>query len=350
MSRNRLIDLFSDTGTRPSEAMRRAMASADVGDEQKGEDPTTRRLEERVADLLGKEAAVFLPSGTMCNQIALAVHTTAGDEVIGAENSHIFVYEGGGGASLAGSQSWPIRTATGLFTGQDLIAALRDPGLRHQPRSRLVCVEQTANLGGGAVWPLSQLEDVARTAKQHGLIVHMDGARLPNAVVASGVAAKAMVAPCDTAWLDLSKGLGCPVGAVLAGSASFIHEAWRWKQRIGGAMRQSGIIAAAGVYALDHHWDRLAEDHAKAQRLKEIAGNIKGVTVFDPGVTTTNLVFLDVAGTGKSNAALAKALEAKGVRMGASYGSRMRAVTHLDVSAEEIEVAGKALADVIAGS
>jgi threonine aldolase len=349
MARNRLIDLFSDTGTRPSEGMRRAMASAEVGDEQKGEDPTTRRLEERIAEMLGYEAAVFLPSGTMCNQIALAVHATSGDEVIGAENCHIFVYEGAGTASLAGAQARPIATPTGIFSGKDVIAAIRDPNVRHHPRSKLVCIEQTTNLGGGAVWPLAAIEDVSKTARKHGLIVHMDGARLPNAAVASGIAARKMTAHCDTAWLDLSKGLGCPIGGVLAGSAAFIKEAWRWKHRVGGAMRQSGIIAAAGLYALDHNWDRLAEDHAKAARLKEIAGNIKGISVFDPGVTTSNLIFLEVTGTGRSGADICKALEAKGVRMGASYGARLRAVTHLDVSADEIEMAGKALTDVIAG-
>lgn len=353
MAPNRLIDLFSDTSTRPTPGMRKAIAEADVGDEQRFEDPTTRRLEERVAELLGHEAAVLLPSGTMCNQIALAVHTTTGDEVLAAETSHIFVYESGGGSGLAGSQSWPIRTANGLFTGADVLACYRDPGSRNHPRTKLVCVEQTSNLGGGAVWPLAQLQDVAKAARSKNLILHMDGARLPNAAVASGVRASEMTKLFDSAWLDLSKGLGCPIGGVLTGSKAFIHEAWRWKQRIGGAMRQSGMIAAAGLYALDHHWDRLAEDHKNAQRLREIAGNIKGVTVYNPGegLAVSNLVFLEVNGTGKSGIEISKALEAKGIRMGGAYGTarRMRAVTHHDVTADDIETAGKALEAVIGG-
>jgi threonine aldolase len=349
MSRNRLIDLYSDTSTRPTAGMRKAMAEAEVGDEQRFDDPTTRALEERTAALLGHEAAVFLPSGTMANQIAIAVHTTSGDEVMAAENSHIFLYEGGGGSGLAGSQSWPIRTTNGLFTGADVSANVRDTGSRHHPRSKLVCVEQTANIGGGAIWPLAQLQDVAATARKHGLKLHMDGARLPNAAVGSGVPAAKMASLFDSAWLDLSKGLGCPVGAVLVGSKDFIKESWRWKQRIGGALRQSGVLAAAGIYALDHHWDRLADDHANAKRLAGMAGNIKGVKVYSPGVATTNLLFMDVTGTGKTAVEICKALEAKGVRMGASYGARMRAVTHHDVSAAEIEIAGKALSDAIAG-
>ena len=348
MSRNRLIDLYSDTSTRPSPGMRRAMAEAEVGDEQRGEDPTTRRLEERTAELLGHEAAVFLPSGTMCNQIALAVHTTAGDEIIGAEGCHILTYEGGGGAMLARHQSRAIAGRNGMFTGADVTAHVREPS-RYHPRTRLVTVEQTANLGGGAVWPLAQLQDVADATRKHGLILHMDGARLPNAAVASGHPAKAFASLCDSAWLDLSKGLGCPIGGVLVGSKAFIQDCWRWKQRIGGAMRQSGIIAAAGVYALDHNWGRLAEDHANAKRLAELAGNIKGVKISNPSVDT-NLLFLDLSGVGRPGKEIEAALMAKGVRMGFGYGNRLRAVTHLDLSAADIEAAGQALAEAIANT
>ena len=216
MASNRLIDLYSDTATRPSPGMRKAMAEAEVGDEQKAEDPTTNALQERVAALLGKEAAVFLPSGTMCNQIALLVHCRPGDEVIAADMAHIFTSEAGGGSAFAGAQTWPLATERGIFDGAAVDAAVRDVN-RHSPRSRLVAVEQTVNRGGGAVWPLDAIEEVARSARRHGLAVHMDGARILNAVVASGVAAQRMAAPCDSAWLDLSKGLGCPVGGVLAG-------------------------------------------------------------------------------------------------------------------------------------
>ena len=202
MARHGLIDLSSDTSTRPSPGMRKAMAEAEVGDEQKSEDPTTNALQERVATLLTKEAAVFLPSGTMCNQIALLVHCRPGDEVIAADMAHIFTSEAGGGSALAGVQTWPLSTKRGIFCGAEVEAALRDPGGRHSPRSCLVGIEQTVNRGGGTVWPLDAIEDVARVAHRHGLAVHMDGARILNAAVASGIAAHRMAAPCDSVWLD----------------------------------------------------------------------------------------------------------------------------------------------------
>jgi threonine aldolase len=336
-----LVDLFSDTMTRPSAGMRKAMAEAEVGDEQKGEDPTTRALEDRIAELVGKEAAVFLPSGTMCNQIALAVHCRAGDEIIAPDNSHIFTFEAGGGAVIAGAHNRSIPHENGIFTGAAVTAAIRPP-TRHSPKSRVVAIEQTMNLGGGAVWSMAQIEDVAKAAKAHGLILHMDGARLPNAVVASGVSAAKMCAPCDTTWLDLSKGLGCPVGGVLAGSKEFISEAWRWKHRLGGALRQSGILAAAGLYALDHNWERLAEDHANAHAFAKLAAEIKGIKLVYPK-TDSNLVFLDVAGTGKTASAISDAAMANGVRIGAMGPTLMRAVTHLDVTRAGVDAAGAAL-------
>ena len=210
MATNRLIDLSSDTSTRPSPGMRKCMADAEVGDEQKAEDPTTNALQERVAALLGKEAAVFLPSGTMCNQIALLVHCRPGDEIIAADVAHIFTSEAGGGSALAGAQTWPLATKRGIFSGAQVEAALRDTGGHHNPRSRLVAVEQTVNRSGGAVWPLAALEEVGRTAQRHGLAMHMDGARILNAVAASGIPAQRMTAPCDSVWVDLSKGLGLP--------------------------------------------------------------------------------------------------------------------------------------------
>jgi threonine aldolase len=341
-----LVDLFSDTMTRPSAGMRQAMADAEVGDEQRGEDPTTRALEDRVADLLGKEAAVFLPSGTMCNQIAIAVHCRSGDEIIGPDNCHLFTFEGGGAAAIAGAQNRAVPHTKGIFTGAAVTDAVRNPAMRHAPRSRVVTVEQTMNLGGGAVWTMPQIDDVAKVAKQHGLILHMDGARLPNAAVASGIAPKVMCAPFDTTWLDLSKGLGCPVGGVLAGSKEFIAEAWRWKHRMGGALRQSGILAAAGLYALDNTWDRLAEDHANAKSFADLAAEIKGVKLVY-AKTESNLVFLDVSGTGKNAAALSDAMLAHGVRIGAMGPTLMRAVTHLDVDRAGIAAAGKALRAVV---
>ncbi len=343
---NRLIDLFSDTSTRPSADMRKAMADAEVGDEQRGEDPTTRRLEERVAELLGKDAAVFLPSGTMCNQIAIAVHCQAGDEIIAADKSHIFNYEAAGGAVTARAHSWPIKTSNGIFSGADVEANVRPTASRHHPRSRLVAIEQTQNLGGGAVWTLAEIADVAAAVCKHKLALHMDGARLPNAVAASGIAAAKMSEACDSVWFDLSKGLGCPVGGVLAGSKDFIDASWRWKHRMGGAMRQSGIIAAAGLYALDHNMQRLADDHANARRLAAVLGQTKGVRVLNPKVET-NLLFLDVSATGRSGPDISAALLKKGVRIGAMTPTMMRAVTHLDVSRDDIETTCKAWREVM---
>jgi threonine aldolase len=346
MTRNRLIDLVSDTSTRPSASMRKAMADAEVGDEQKGEDPSTNALQERVADLLGKEAAVFLPSGTMCNQIALLVHCRPGDEVIAADVAHIFTAEAGGGSALAGAQTWPLATARGIFSGAAVEAAVRATD-RHSPRSRLVAIEQTVNRGGGAVWPIAAIEEVAAAARRHSLGVHMDGARILNAVVASGVAARRMAAPCDSVWLDLSKGLGCPVGGVLAGSRAFIDEAWRWKHRLGGALRQSGMLAAAGLHALDHNVARLAEDHANARRLAEMLGGIAGIRVVNPEVET-NIVFLDCAASGRKAHDILAAVGRHDVRVGASYGGMIRAVTHLDVTAGDMETAASAFAEVLA--
>ncbi len=344
MARNGLIDLYSDTSTRPTPAMRQAMADADVGDEQLGEDPTTTALQERIAELLGKEAAVFLPSGTMCNQISLLVHCQPGDEVIGADGTHVFTSEAGGGSALAGAQTWPIVCERGIFSAEHVEAAIREPS-RHSPRSRLLVIEQTVNRGGGAVWPVQTIEEVAQAARRHGLVVHMDGARLLNAVVASKIPAKVMAAHCDSVWLDLSKGLGCPVGGVLAGSHEFIEEAWRWKHRIGGAMRQSGVLAAAGLYALDHHVERLAEDHANAALLAARIREIPGITLMTE--PETNIVYFDVSGTSRSTRAVTEALLAENVRMGTSYGGMIRAVTHLDVSREDVENAAAALRRVL---
>jgi threonine aldolase len=346
MAAKRLIDLSSDTSTRPSPGMRKAMAEAQVGDEQKAEDPTTNALHERVATLLGKQAAVFLPSGTMCNQIALLVHCRAGDEVIAADMAHIFTSESGGGSALAGAQTWPLATKRGIFSGAQVEHALRDRGGRHGPRSRLVAVEQTVNRGGGCVWPLVALEDVARTAHRHGLVLHMDGARILNAVVASGVAAERMALPCDSIWVDLSKGLGCPIGGVLAGSQAFVDEAWQWKFRLGGALRQSGMLAAAGIYALDHNVERLAEDHGNARRLAEMLANIHGVRLMNPEVET-NIVYIDPSPGGHRAEEVVVGLLEHGVRMGTAYGDMIRAVTHLDVTADDMELAARAFERVL---
>ncbi len=344
-----MIDLFSDTKSKPTAAMRQAIAQAEVGDEQKFEDPTTNRLRDRVCELLGKEDAVFLPSGTMCNEIALAVHCRPGDEVIAEAGSHIINYEGGGPAALAGVMLRPVLAATGgkpgTFDGAAVRAAVRAES-RYFPRSRLVAVEQTANTAGGRVWSVPQLREVLASAHGLGLVTHMDGARLFNAVVASGVAARVMVHGFDSVWIDFSKGLGCPVGAMLAGSREFIAEAWRLKQRWGGAMRQSGMLAAAALHALDHHVERLADDHTNARLLAVSLAEIPGIHL-DPTGIETNIVFFDVAGTGLKAPHIVGELAARGVQMGAFGDDTIRAVTHLDVSRDDILRAVDVIRDVV---
>jgi threonine aldolase len=340
-----VIDLYSDTRTRPTPGMRRAIAEAEVGDEQAMLDPTVNTLCERVADLLGKEAAVYLPSGTMCNQIAARVHCRQGDEIILAASAHPFHAEAGGPAALAGVMLRGLDGARGMFDAEQVRAAITSPAFRHAPRSRLLEVENTTNFGGGAVWPIGQIRAVTGVAKEHGLACHMDGARLMNAVVASGTSASDYAAPFDSVWIDFSKGLGAPVGAVLAGSREFIHEAWRVKQQIGGAMRQAGIIAAACLYALDHHLERLADDHANARYLAEGLAEIPGIDL-DPATVETNIVWFDVRGP-VSAAEVSATLKEQGVLIGAYGPTRMRAVTHLDVDRDGIDLALQALRRIL---
>jgi threonine aldolase len=336
------INLHSDTQTRPSAGMRAAMAAAEVGDEQRGLDPTTRELERRVAALLGHEAAVFLPSGTMCNAIGLRLHTRpGGDEVILDATSHPVNAEAGGPAQLAGAMLRTLDGDGGIFSAEQLGSAVREES-RHAPRSRAVSVEQTTNLGGGRVWPLAGIREVLAVARGHGLRAHLDGARLLNASVASSIPAAEYAGGFDTAWIDFSKGLGAPVGAVLAGSHDLIEEAWRWKQMLGGALRQSGVLAAACLYALDHNVERLADDHANARTLAERLENVPGVRV-DPAAVETNIVVFEVA-----DAPALAARVADSVDLHAIDQRRMRAVTHMDVDAEEVARAGDALADAVA--
>ena len=272
------INLYSDTQTRPSAAMRAAIAAAEVGDEQRGLDPTTNELQDRVAELLGHEAGLFLPSGSMCNQIALLLHITpSGDELLIDRTAHPVNSEAGGPARLAGAMVRTLDGEGGVFSAAQLEDAIRSPPSRYRPRSRLVSVEQTTNHGGGRVWPLGTISEVLEAARRHGLRAHMDGARLLNAVVASGVSARAYAAGFDTAWLDFTKGLGAPVGAVLVGSRELIAAAWRYKQMLGGAFRQSGIVAAGCLYALDHHVARLADDHANARALAASLSSSQGL-------------------------------------------------------------------------
>jgi threonine aldolase len=329
-----VINLYSDTQTRPDEAMRQAMANAEVGDEQRGLDPTVNALCEEVAELLGKEAAVFLPSGSMCNQIAVRLHIRPlGDEMYLHRLAHPVNAESGGAAAISGAMVMPMEGEGGKFTADALRAHMRDPADRHEPRSRLVMVEQTTNLGGGRVWPLAQIEEVLGVAKEFGLRTHLDGARLLNAAVASGESAAAYAAGFETAWIDFSKGLGAPIGACLAGSDELIEEAWRYKQMLGGSMRQAGFVAAAARYGLQHNVERLADDHANAKFLAEGLAEINGVEI-DPSTVETNIVIFDVADAND----LHDKLKVAGVETSLLEG-RVRMVTHLDVDRAGIETA-----------
>lgn len=340
------MDFSSDTQTRPTQGMRKAIAEAEVGDEQKREDPSVNRLQEMVAELTGKEAALFLPTGTMCNLIAHAVHCRPGDEIIMESMSHPAHFEGGGFAVHSRASVRLLDTTNGVFTPEQVEAAIR-PDDAHFPRSRLVCIENTHNLRGGRVWPLAAIKAVAECARSHKLSLHLDGARLLNAVVATGVPARAYCELFDSCWIDLSKGLGCPVGAVLAGPKDFISRAWRCKHLFGGAMRQAGILAAAGVYALQHHVERLGEDHAKAKKLALGLAGIRGVEV-DVAAVETNIVIFDIGGTGLPRAALLDRLAPQGVRFSTPpKGTQMRAVTHLDIPDDGVERALAAFRDAM---
>ena len=332
-------NFYSDTQTRPGPGMLAAAVEAEVGDEQLFADPTTLRLEERTAQLLGKEAAVFLPTGTMCNEIAIKAHTQPGDEVICERSSHIVVMEGGGPSALSGVMINGLDGKRGRFTADQLRAALR-PASRYMPRSRMAAVEQTANLAGGAVWPVGELDEVAAVAREAGLVTHMDGARLLNAVAASGVSAARYARDMDSVWLDLTKGLGAPVGAVLAGTADFIERAWRWKQQWGGAMRQSGVLAAMGLYALDNNVERLADDHRRAARLGEALAGMRLVAETEP--VETNIV---VATLGPEMTAprLSEILLRAEAAVSVLDERQIRIVTHLDVDDANVDALLEAL-------
>ncbi len=338
------VNLYSDTQTRPTAEMRRAMAEAEVGDEQHFGDPTVNALCERVAELLGFEAAVFLPSGTMCNAIGVRLHTRpGGDETYLHRTSHPIKAEAGGPAAISGAVLCPLDGERGMFDADALAAAMRPPGDRYNPRSRLVCVEQTTNLAGGHVWPLRQLRDVIEVAKANELRLHLDGARLMNAVVATGIPASEWSEGFDSAWIDFSKGLGAPMGAALAGSHELIEEAWRYKQMLGGALRQAGIVAAGALYALDHHVERLAEDHRRARALADGLAGLPGIEI-DPATVETNIVVFRVADA----PGLCTQLAVAGVVMGALDERTVRAVTHLDVNDEGIALALSATLEAVA--
>ena len=329
-----LVDLRSDTVTRPTPNMRAAMAAAEVGDDVFGEDPTVNALEERLAQLFGKEAGLFCPSGTMTNQIAVKVHTRPGDEVLCEEGAHIYRYEGGGVMANSGCRVKLLPHDRGRFTAEAIRSAFNDPGNPHLARTRLVNVENTSNRGGGALWDLGEVKRIRNTCNELGLGLHMDGARIFNAIVATGTPASAWGAPFDSVSICLSKGLGAPVGSVLVGSKAFIGEARRVRKRFGGGMRQAGIIAAAGLYALDQHVDRLAEDHAHAKQLGRALAAQSYIKAVMP--VESNIVVGTMNDDTRSGALLSH-LEQKQV-LAMPFGPGMiRMVTHLNVDREGIE-------------
>ncbi|HVR62650.1 MAG TPA: GntG family PLP-dependent aldolase [Polyangia bacterium] len=337
------VDLRSDTVTKPSPGMRAAMAAAEVGDDVLGEDPTVLRLQARAAALLGVEAALFVPSGTMANQIALKVHCEPSDEVIVSDGAHVVWHEMGGGAALAGVQLTAVGRG-GLFSAADVEGAFR-PATTLQSPTRLVCVENTHNRAGGIVWPRAALDGVIAASRRLGLRLHLDGARLLNACAASGESPAALAAGFDTVSLAFSKGLGAPVGSVIAGARPLVERAHRFRKMFGGGMRQAGILAAAALFALEHNVGRLPEDHANARLLADRLATLLGLSVEPP---PSNIVMVDLGAHLPGAAALSERLGARGVLCFPFGARRLRLVTHLDVSRAQCEQAAEIFADVIA--
>ena len=330
-----MIDLRSDTLTRPSDGMRRAIAEAEVGDDVYGEDPTVNRLEARMADRLGTEAAIFVPSGTMANQICLHVLTDPGDEILLETSAHIFNYESGAAGLLSGIQLNPVDGDDGLLVPERVEAAIR-PDTMVMPPSRVVSVENTANTPGGVVYPLERIEAIADVARAHDLHLHLDGARLWNAAAAHDVPERDYVAPFDLAWVALSKGLGCPAGSIVAGSEALITEARRTRKRFGGGMRQAGILAAAGLYALEHHRPHLSDDHEKARRLAEVLSALPAFEV-DPERVETNIVVFESPAMPAGE--VVDTLAEDDVHVTAFGPHTLRITTHRDVSGDDVDTA-----------
>lgn len=340
-----MIDLRSDTVTKPTPSMQAAMAQARVGDDVYGEDPTVNALESRAAHLLGKEAALFVPTGVMANQLCIRVHTRPGDEVIAEKTAHVIRYEGGSASALSQVQVCCLEGDRGLLTAKSVVEAIRPHDI-HYPPTTLVCLEQTHNVGGGTVYPLSTIQEITHVSGDRGLASHLDGARLFNAVVASGVSAAAFAQPFDTVSFCLSKGLGAPVGSVIVSTHDRVARLRRLRKMFGGGMRQAGILAAAGLYALDHHITRMQEDHDNAKHFALQLQQIPAVYV-DPDLVETNIVLFEVVGSDRSTGEIVQALKDVGVLLNAVGEHRFRAVTHLDVSSADIEQATHCIGKVL---
>lgn len=342
----RIIDLRSDTVTKPTEAMREAMAKAEVGDDVYGEDPTVNRLQDMAAGLLGKKAALFVPSGTMANQLAIRIQTQPGQEVIAESKAHIVRYEQGAAGALAGVQLHWVVGDRGIMGPEQIEAAIR-PTDPHSIQTALICLENTHNSGGGTIYPLATIERIRTLASAHRIPMHLDGARLFNAVAATTLPPAAYAQHFETVSLCLSKGLGAPAGSLLlTNDPALIDKAKRFRRMYGGAMRQAGILAAAGIYALDHHVGRLRDDHDNAKRLARKLQQISAITI-NPQHVDTNIVIFDVVGHKLAPAAIVAALKQEGVLINAIGGTSFRAVTHLDVSTRQIDMAADAFARVL---
>ncbi len=339
------IDLRSDTVTKPTPGMRRAMAEAEVGDDVFGDDPTVKRLEAKTAELLGKEAALFVPSGTMANQIGVAIHARPGDELLCSATSHVYVWEAGGVARLSGVTARTFAGDRGLLSLEDVREAIRPVDDVHYVRTRLVCLENTHNRGGGRVHPIGEVARIARWAREHNLAMHLDGARLMNAVVATGRPADEWCQHFDTVSLCYSKGLGAPIGSAIAGSSEEIASARRLRKLFGGGMRQVGVIAAAALYALENHVDRLREDHEHAQALAEAFTSVDGFSL-EMGPVETNLVWVAVSPKMGTAAEVAAYLASRGILVSVPGKQVIRACTHLDVSEEQVERAAQTIRQI----
>lgn len=344
-----MIDLRSDTVTRPTDAMRRAMAAAEVGDDVYGEDPTVNRLQERAAEIFEKESALFVPSGTMGNQIAVKVHTRPGDEVIIEERGHIFNYEVGAASIIAGVTIRPVKSGdgSGILTWADIEPAISTDGIYDHTQTGLLCIENTLNLAGGRVMSAERCADLSERAHDRGIRVHVDGARIFNAAVAHSTTVAELTKKCDSVQFCLSKGLGAPVGSMLVGTADFIKEARIWRKRLGGGMRQAGIIAAAGLVALEESPKRLHEDHANARKLAEGIAAIPGISL-DLETVETNIVIFDVSATGVSSGEICSRLKGRGI-LASGFGTRIRMVTHCDIDAADVDRALAALGKAVVG-
>ncbi len=346
MEKPRTIDLRSDTVTHPTPSMRRAMAAAEVGDDVYGEDPSLNRLEERAAELLEREAAVFVPTGTMGNQVAIHLHTSPGCEVVGEAGSHVFNFEMGAMAALSGALPRPISTADGILEPEQVATAIQ-PRAGYRTPTRLLVLENSHNLAGGRVTPVERMRELIAVAREHGLPVHLDGARVHNAAAALGISAAELARGCDTVMFCLSKGLAAPVGSLLVGDADAMAEARRIRKLFGGGMRQAGVLAAAGLVALDEMLPRLDEDHLTARRLAERIAEAPGVDL-DPAMVETNIVYFSVTSEAALDAAtLVERLRQRGVLAHALGASRVRMVTHYEISMDDVERAGAAVRELL---